>query len=77
MTTVRLTLLSLVRLVAFGGGLAACGHAGKMVVDTPIAPYKAPDISDITGIDEDDDAATGSAATGSAAAGSGSVPSRK
>ncbi len=34
--------------------LAACGHQGKMVVDTPIAPYQKPDISEITGIDEDD-----------------------
>ncbi|MGE5183571.1 MAG: hypothetical protein ACM31C_15975 [Acidobacteriota bacterium] len=35
-------------------GLSACGHSGKMVVDTPIKPYQAPDISEITGIDEDD-----------------------
>jgi hypothetical protein len=34
--------------------LAACGHQGKMVVDTPIAPYQKPDISEITGIDEDE-----------------------
>jgi hypothetical protein len=35
-------------------GLGACGHRGKMVVDTPLKPYVAPDISEITGIDEDD-----------------------
>jgi hypothetical protein len=75
MTTVRLTLLSLVRMIAFGGGLAACGHSGKMVVDTPIMPYKAPDISDITGIDEDDDA--GSAAAAPKTPTGGATPSRK
>ena len=49
--------------VVAGGGLAACGHGpgGKLMVESPIAPYRAPDISDITGNDDDDDA--GSAAT--------------
>jgi len=38
-----------------------------MRVDTPVTPYVAPDISDITGIDEDD---TGSGSgSGSAEAG--------
>jgi hypothetical protein len=47
------------------GILAACGAHGQMRVDTPITPYVAPDISDITGIDDDDatDSDTGSAAT--------------
>jgi hypothetical protein len=66
-------LVCVARLLALGGGLTAttggCGHTGKMVVDTPIAPYKAPDISDITGIDDDDDAGSGSAAAGSATPG--------
>jgi hypothetical protein len=45
-------------------GSACGGHTGKMVVDTPIRPYQKPDISEITGIDEDDaDAGSGSAAT--------------
>ena len=35
------------------GILAACGAHGQMRVDTPV-PYNPPDISDITGIDEDD-----------------------
>ena len=60
-----LGVLSVARLFVVGGGLTACGHAGKMVVDTPIAPYKQPDIGDITGIDEDDDAGSGSQAAGS------------
>lgn len=56
--------------IAMGLGLSACGHAGKMIVDTPIKPYQAPDISEITGIDEDDqpsDAGSGSAAAPSPA----------
>jgi hypothetical protein len=66
MKSAGMTLLSLVRLVVVSGGIAACGHNGKMVVDTPIAPYKAPDISDITGID-DDDSSNGSASAGASA----------
>jgi hypothetical protein len=42
----------------------ACGAHGKMRVDTPVIEYRAPDISEITGIDEPD-AAEGEA--GSAA----------
>jgi hypothetical protein len=35
--------------------LAACGgHHGKLVADSPVTPYEKPDISEITGIDEDD-----------------------
>lgn len=49
--------------IALVMGLSACGHRGKMVVDTPIKPYVAPDISEITGIDEDDTSdSSGSAA---------------
>jgi hypothetical protein len=46
------------------GILAACGAHGQMRVDTPVTPYVAPDISDITGIDDDDasDSDSGSAA---------------
>jgi hypothetical protein len=35
--------------------LAACGGGGpgKLAVDSPALPYQAPDISEITGIDED------------------------
>lgn len=43
-------------------GLAGCHHAaGKIMADTTLLPYKAPDIDDLTGIDSDpapaDDAA--------------------
>lgn len=50
--------VSLLLMIAAWG----CGHGGRMVVDTPIKPYQAPDISEITGIDEDDNADQGSAA---------------
>jgi len=46
------------------GFLTACGAHGVMRVDSPATPYVAPDISDITGIDDDDSGDdTGSAAT--------------
>jgi hypothetical protein len=69
------------------GILAACGTHGQMRVDTPVTPYVAPDISDITGIDEDDatdsDAGSAAAATPApapaapAAAPSGPAPATK
>ncbi|HEY0252173.1 MAG TPA: hypothetical protein VGC41_11640 [Kofleriaceae bacterium] len=35
--------------------LGACGgHHGALRVDSPITPYEKPDISEITGIDEDE-----------------------
>lgn len=35
--------------------LAACGgHHGQIHTDSPITPYEKPDISEITGIDEDE-----------------------
>ncbi|MEO8840060.1 MAG: hypothetical protein ABI591_03175 [Kofleriaceae bacterium] len=35
--------------------LGACGgHHGKLVADSPVTPYEKPDISEITGIDEDE-----------------------
>jgi len=66
-----------IRAIAFSlvvSGLAACGGPqGHMMVDTPVLAYQKPDISDITGIDEDSDSDAGSADAGSgSAAGSGS-----
>lgn len=53
---------------AAAGGLAGCaGTRGKVVVDSPALPYQAPDISEITGIDDDDDSDAASA-NGSATA---------
>ena len=64
---IRATFVTLVKLstLAGAGTLAACGAHGQVRVDSPVLPYQAPDISDITGID-DDDAGSGS---GSAEAG--------
>jgi hypothetical protein len=46
---------SVLRLAAICGGLGACGITqGKLHVDTPIMQYQKPDISEITGIDEDE-----------------------
>jgi hypothetical protein len=54
------------------GALGGCHHAaGKIMSDTTLLPYQAPDIDDITGIDPDDAPAPASDATpaaGSAAA---------
>lgn len=42
-------------LLAATAALGGCHHAaGKVMADTPLLPYKAPDIDDITGIDPDD-----------------------
>jgi hypothetical protein len=54
-----------IRVLGFAVALGACAHQGRIQVDTPILTYKAPDISEITGIDEDD---TDAADKGSAAA---------
>ena len=70
---IRVILVSGLRVMAIGWGLSACGGPtqGKLVVDTPILHYQQPDISEITGIDEDDeDSGSGSAGSGS---GSGSA----
>ncbi|MGE0870863.1 MAG: hypothetical protein AB7P03_20010 [Kofleriaceae bacterium] len=53
---------------------AACGGgpAGKIMADTPVLPYRAPDIDEITGIDpeaeEDADADAGAASAAEAPA---------
>jgi hypothetical protein len=63
-------LVSYLRLVAIGGGLAACGgpSQGKLRVDSPILTYQKPDISEITGIDEDEASEGSGSASGSASA---------
>ncbi|HTR54212.1 MAG TPA: hypothetical protein VMJ10_26150 [Kofleriaceae bacterium] len=69
--------------VAAFGAVAACGGPqGHMMVDTPVLAYQKPDISDITGIDEDDsdagsDAGSGSAAGSGSGSGSGSAAPSK
>ncbi|HEY3807147.1 MAG TPA: hypothetical protein VGL61_31310 [Kofleriaceae bacterium] len=58
---------------------AACGSHGQMRVDSPATPYVAPDISDITGIDDDDsgDDAGSAAATPAPAPAAGPAPAAK
>ncbi|MDB4952435.1 MAG: hypothetical protein JWO36_4 [Myxococcales bacterium] len=53
------TVVSLVKVLAFAT-LAACGTQGKMRVDAPMMSYQAPDISEITGIEEPDTSDEGS-----------------
>jgi hypothetical protein len=59
--TIRVSLFGFARLaattIALTGGLAGCGGGGggKLVVDNPALPYQAPDIEELTGIDDDDE----------------------
>lgn len=70
---IRATFLGFVKISA-AIVLASCGGSrGKMVVDSPVLPYQAPDISEITGIDEDDAGDTGDATE---AVGSGSATAK-
>ena len=53
----RAILLTVVKVSATGvalGATACGGSPGKMVVDVSTLPYQAPDISEITGIEEPD-----------------------
>lgn len=63
---IRATIATLLRLSAVTAGLGGCTTAhsvGKLTVDSPALPYQAPDISDITGIEEPDEGeGSGSAA---------------
>ena len=55
---IRATVFVIAKLSAIAAttGLAACGAAqGKLRVDSPAIPYQAPDISEITGIEEPDE----------------------
>jgi hypothetical protein len=61
----RATVISIAKISAVFG-LAACGGGagGKLMVDTPVLPYQAPDIGEVTGIEEpDNDEASGSGST--------------
>lgn len=52
---IRATLFSFAT-VAVVTTAAACGSSqNKVMADTPVLPYQSPDISEITGIDEDED----------------------
>jgi len=65
---IRATFLGFVKIGA-AIVLASCGGSrGRMVVDSPTLPYQAPDISEITGIDEDDTGDSDAEAAGSGSA---------
>lgn len=52
---IRATLLSIAKLAAFTAAAGACAHPqNKVLTDTPVLPYQAPDIAEITGIEEPD-----------------------
>ena len=70
---IRSTISVAARLAAIAAltSAAACGGggAGKIMADTTILPYQAPDIDEITGIDSEEEADTTEAApTGSGSA---------
>lgn len=65
---IRATFLGFVK-ISTAIVLASCGGSrGKVVVDTPVLPYQAPDIDEITGADDDDAGDTGTEAVGSGSA---------
>jgi len=54
--TIRATMFALV--VGLCAGSGACGSTqNKVLADTPVLPYQAPDIAEITGIEEDEEPA--------------------
>ena len=60
----------------FLGG-ACGGHHGKLVTDTPVTPYEKPDISEISGIDEDETPAETPAPAEKAPAPAATPPAKK
>jgi hypothetical protein len=54
---IRAALMTFVKVGVVTTGLTACGsRPNKVMADTPVLPYQAPDISEITGIEEPDEA---------------------
>jgi hypothetical protein len=68
-----------IRALTLTVALGACGgHHGKLVADSPVTPYEKPDISEITGIDEDETPAeTPAAAPEKAPAAPAATPAKK
>jgi hypothetical protein len=53
---IRAALMTLVKVGVVTFGFAGCAaKPNKVMADTPVLPYQAPDISEITGIDEPDE----------------------
>jgi len=56
---IRATLLTIAKVGAVVVATASCGsRPNKIMADTAVLPYQAPDISEITGIEEPDDSDT-------------------
>lgn len=55
------TLVMIAKLAVLATFATACGGAqkNKIMADVPVLPYQAPDISEITGIEEPDEADEG------------------
>jgi hypothetical protein len=53
---IRATLLSFAKVAVVVTAAGACAHPqNKIMADTPVLPYQAPDIAEITGIEEPDE----------------------
>jgi hypothetical protein len=57
---IRAALMTFVKVgvVAFAGLSGCASRPNKVLADTPVLPYQAPDISEITGIEEPDESDT-------------------
>lgn len=67
---IRSSIVVAAKLIAVCTLATACGGggAGKIMADTTILPYQAPDIDEITGIDSDSDPDSDSAGSGAGSA---------
>lgn len=53
---IRATLLVCAKVAVIAVAAAGCGsRPNKIMADTPVLPYQAPDVSEITGIEEPDE----------------------
>ena len=56
---IRATLLLCAKVGVIAVAAAGCGsRPNKIMADTPVLPYQAPDVSEITGIEEPDESET-------------------
>jgi hypothetical protein len=62
---IRAALMTFVKVgvVAFAGLSGCASRPNKVLADTPVLPYQAPDISEITGIEEPDESDVDEGAT--------------
>jgi hypothetical protein len=66
---IRATLLLCAKVGVIAIAAAGCGsRPNKIMADTPVLPYQAPDVSEITGIEEPDEPEEGEGGDASAPA---------